>query len=150
MPSREMPGFPDQERTPEWLRMRTGKLPRTRTQLGPASSSANGGQNSSGNGAPTATTPINHVQIQRPRHQLLYVQCRDSGRQFLVDGSSTVTLWPQTQPPRDSWPVKVTLTSASGNTIPTFGSTMRELNSGSQLFLHNFICAKVFLFKNIY
>ena len=32
---------------------------------------------------------------------------------------------------------------ASGNTIPTFGSTTRELNLGSQLFSHNFIRAKV-------
>ena len=37
----------------------------------------------------------------------------------------------------------ITLTSASGNNIPTFSSTMRELNLGSQLFSHNFICAKV-------
>ena len=37
----------------------------------------------------------------------------------------------------------ITLTSASSNNIPTFSSTMRELNLGSQLFSHNFICAKV-------
>ena len=59
------------------------------------------------------------------------------------DGGSTVTLWLQTQLPRNTRPVKVTLTSASGNEIPTFGSTMRELNLERQLFLRMFICAKV-------
>ena len=69
--------------------------------------------------------------------------CRDTGRQFLVDGGSAVTLWPQSQPLRGARPVNVTLTSASGNTIPTFGSTRQEINLGGQLFSHTFICAKV-------
>ena len=82
-----MPGFPDQERTPERPRTRTGKWPRTKTQLGSASLSTRRGQNSSGGGAPTAAAAqINHVQLKHPKHQLLLVQCRDHGRQFLVDG----------------------------------------------------------------
>ena len=74
---------------------------------------------------------------------MLFVQCQDSGRKFVVDGSSAVTLWPQTRPQADAWPVNVTLTSASSNTIPTFSSTTRELNFGGQLLSYNFICAKV-------
>ena len=81
------------------------------------------------------------MKLQRPKHKLLFVQCQDSGRQFLVDGSSAVTLWPQTRPPQDARPVDITLTSASGNNIPTFGSTTRELNLGGQLFSQNFIYA---------
>ena len=50
---------------------------------------------------------------------------------------------PQSERGRDARPVNITLTSTSGNTIPTFGSTTRELNLGGQLFSHNFICAKV-------
>ena len=73
----------------------------------------------------------------------LFVSCRDTGRQFLVDGGSAVTLWPQSQMLRGTRPVNVKLTSASGNTIPTFGTTQREINLGGQLFSHTFICAKV-------
>ena len=92
MLSREVPRFPDQERTPEWPRMRAGKWLRTRTQLGPASSSTRRGQYSSSGHMPTATAaPINHVQLQCPKHELFFVQCQDSGHQFLVNGSSTVT-----------------------------------------------------------
>ena len=61
----------------------------------------------------------------------------------LVDSGSAVTLWPQTQPLQGARRVDITLTSTSGNNIPTLGSTTRELNLGGQLFWHNFICAKV-------
>jgi len=71
------------------------------------------------------------------------VSCRDTGRQFLVDGRSAVTLWPQSQPLRGTRPVNVKLTSASGNTIPTFGTTQQEINLGGQLFSHTFICSRV-------
>ena len=71
------------------------------------------------------------------------MSCQDTGRQFLVYSGSAVTLWPQSQPLRGARPVNVTLTSASGNTIPTFGTTRREINLGGQLFSHTFICAKV-------
>ena len=142
MPSREMPRFPDQERTLERPRTRTGKRPRTK--LGPASLSTRREQNSSGGGAPTAAAaPIHHEQLQRPEHQLLFVRCRDSGSQCLVDGGSAVTLRQKTGPPRNARPINITLTSASGSTIPTFGCTTRELNLGGQLFPHNFICTKV-------
>ena len=113
-------------------------------QLSPASlSTAKGQANSSGRAPTAAAALINHVWLQHPKHGLLFVSCQDTGRQFLVDGGSAVTLWPQSQPLRGARPVNVTLTSASGNTIPTFGSTRREINLGGQLFSHTFICAKV-------
>ena len=84
-----------------------------------------------------------YVRLQHPQHGLLFVSCRDTGHQFQVDGSSAITLWPQSQPLRGTRPVNVKLTSASGNTIPTFGTTKREINIGGQLFSHTFICAKV-------
>ena len=142
MPSRERSGFPDQERTrtKERLWTRTGKRLRTRTQLGPASLLAKQGQNSSGGGAPTAAATL---KLQHPGHQLLFVCCRDSGRQFLVDSGFAATLWLQKRLPSDVQPVNITLSSSNGNIIPTFTSTMRELNLGGQMFLHTFICAKV-------
>ena len=39
-----------------------------------------------------AAAPINHVLLKHPKHELLFVQCRNSGRQFLVYDSSAVTL----------------------------------------------------------
>ena len=54
-----------------------------------------------------------------------------------------MTLWPQSKPTRNSRPANVTLTSASGNEIPTFGTTTREINLGGRLFTHQFICARV-------
>ena len=119
---------------------RTGKRPRTSTQLSPASSSTAKGQANSSGGAPTAASaPINHVRLQHPKHGLLFVSCQDTGRQFLVDSSSAVTLWPQSQPLRGAWPVKVTLTSASGDTIPTFGLTRRNKLRRSTFFAHLYL-----------
>ena len=58
-----------------------------------------------------------------------------------MDGGSAVTLWPQSKPSRGSRPANLTLTS--GNEIPTFGTTTREINLGGRLFTHQFICARV-------
>ena len=53
--------------------------------------------NSSGSpAAVTATT--NLVKLQHPGYKLLFVKCEASGRQFLVDGGSAVTLWQQVHP----------------------------------------------------
>ena len=131
------------------VKARTGKRPRRRTQLRTASS-AKQGQNSRSSGAQTAAVScqqqqgcgnssgrlLNHVQLQRPGHKLLFVRCRDSGRQFSVNGSCTVTLWPQAQLPHNAQLVNFTLTSASSNKIPTFDSTTQKLNLGGQLFSH--------------
>ena len=115
---------------------------RTRMQLGPASLSEQWRQNSSWGGAPkSAAAPINHVRLQCLGHKLLFVHYRDGGCQFLVDAGSTVTLWPQAWLSRNARPINVALTSDSGNKIVTYGSTMRELNLGGQLFSHTFICA---------
>ena len=83
------------------------------------------------------------MRLQKPRQALLFVRCRDTGRRYLVDGGSAVTLWPQSQPSRGSRPANLTLTSASGNEIPTFGTTTREINLGGRLFTHQFVCARV-------
>ena len=97
-----------------------------------SSSTAKGQANSNASAPTAAAAPINHVRLQRPKHGLLFVSCRDTGRQFLVDGGSAVTLWPQSQPLHGARPVNVTLTSASGNTIPTFGTTRGEINLGQE------------------
>ena len=125
-------------------RTRTGKRQRTSKQLSLTSSSTAKGQANSNGSTPTAAAaPINHVRLQHPRHGLLFVSCRDTGRQFLVDCGSAVTLWPQSQPLCSTRPVNVKLTSTSGNTIPTLGTTKREIVLEGQLFSHTYICAKV-------
>ena len=117
------------------VKARTGKRPRTRTQLGQASFSAQQRQNNSGGGAPIAVSAhINHVQLQRPGHKLLFVRCRDSGCQFLVECGSTVTLWLQVG--HRAMPGRSMLI------FPTYRSTMRELKLSGQLFSHIFICVK--------
>merc|ERR1712026_127309 len=137
------PGF-HHSKTQKPERTRFGKRTRTRPKLSPASSSPAQGQSSRRSSAPTAAAaPVNHVRLQKPRQALLFVRDRDTGRRFLVDGGSAVTLWPQSKPSRGSRPANITLTSASGNEIPTFGTTTREINLGGRLFTHQFICARV-------
>ena len=52
-------------------------------------------------------------------------------------------LWLQARLLRNARPINITFTSASGNKIPTFGSTTRELNLEGQLFSNMLVCAKV-------
>ena len=89
---------------------------------------------SSGSVVPTAAAaPITHVQLQHPSHNLLFIRCRSSGCQFLVDGRSAVILWQLTGVPLKSTETTEVWKQFQSNWIATFGvHTLLLFNQGSQ------------------
>ena len=76
--------------------------PRSQNKDKIAAAAARQQQRRRANSSNSSGCPLNPVQLQHPGHKLLFDCFRDSGRQFLVDGSCTVTLWPQAWPQRNA------------------------------------------------